>query len=76
MNITDFQATPVRQVHAAVRDLARTHGARAAEGELIGLIPQQAYEPNADWVAEIPNFDPESRVLERKLQHPIPWPEA
>lgn len=75
MNITDFHATPVRMVHAAVRDLAFAHGVRIAEGELIGLIPQEAYEPEADWVREIPNFDSESKVLERKLLHPIPWPE-
>jgi glutamate formiminotransferase / 5-formyltetrahydrofolate cyclo-ligase len=76
MNITDFRMTPMRQVHAAVRQLARNHGALAAEGELIGLIPQEAYEAEADWVREIPGFDPEVKVLERKLHHPLPWPEA
>lgn len=74
MNITDFQTTPVRQVHAAVRELAQMHGTRIAEGELIGLIPQAAYEPDAEWVREIPLFDSEAKVLERKLQHPTPWP--
>jgi glutamate formiminotransferase / 5-formyltetrahydrofolate cyclo-ligase len=76
MNITDFRMTPMRQVHAAVRELARNHGAVAAEGELIGLIPQEAYDPEADWVREIPGFDPEAKVLERKLLHPLPWPES
>jgi glutamate formiminotransferase len=75
MNITDFRATPVAQVHAAVRQLARNHGAVIAEGELIGLIPAAAYDPGADWIREIPNFDPDAKVLERRLQHPIPWPE-
>ena len=74
MNITDFRSTPMRQIHAAVRELARNHGAIADEGELIGLIPQEAYEPDADWVREIPDFDPEAKVLERKLHHPMPWP--
>ena len=76
MNITDFRLTPMRQVHAAVRELARSHGALLGEGELIGLIPQEAYEPDAEWVREIPGFDAESRVFERKLQHPIPWPDS
>ncbi|GAC1424781.1 MAG: glutamate formimidoyltransferase [Acidobacteriaceae bacterium] len=75
MNITDFRTTPVGVVHAAVRDSALIHGARIADGELIGLIPQEAYEPETAWVREIPNFDSEAKVLERKLQHPIPWPE-
>jgi len=76
MNITDFRSTPMRQIHAAVRELARNHGAIAAEGELIGLVPEEAYDPEAEWVAEIPDFDPEAKVLERKLHHPLPWPEA
>ena len=75
MNITDFRATPMRQIHAAVRELASTHGAVATQGEIIGLIPQEAYEPEAEWVREIPGFDPEDKVLERKLHHPLPWPE-
>ena len=75
MNITDFRATPMRQIHAAVRELARNHGAVATEGEIIGLIPQEAYDPDAEWAREIPGFDPEDKVLERKLHHPLPWPE-
>ncbi|MGD0799229.1 MAG: glutamate formimidoyltransferase [Acidobacteriaceae bacterium] len=76
MNITDFRITPMRQIHAAVRELARNHGAVLAEGELIGLIPQEAYDPAAEWVREIPHFDPEAKVLERKLLSPLPWPPA
>ena len=32
MNITDFRATPMRQIHDAVRELARNHGAVACGG--------------------------------------------
>jgi len=74
MNITDYRATPMRQIHDAVRELARNHGTVASEGEIIGLIPQEAYEPEAEWVREIPGFDAEAKVLERRLQHPLPWP--
>jgi glutamate formiminotransferase len=74
MNITDFRATSMRQIHAAVRELARNHGTIATEGEIIGLIPQEAYEADADWVRGIPNFDADEKVLERKLEHPMQWP--
>jgi glutamate formiminotransferase len=74
MNITDFKTTPVEQVHAAVAQLARNHGAIAEEGELIGLIPQAAYSPTAEWIGQIPGFDPEAKVLERKLHSPLAWP--
>ncbi len=74
MNITDFHQTPVAAVHEKVRQLAARHGASIADGELIGLIPEQAYDPAAAWVQQIPGFDPEVKVLERRLQHPLSWP--
>ena len=74
MNITDFHRTPMTKVHAAVAEIASQHGATIAEGEVIGLIPEEAYVPNADWVRQILQFDPEEKVLERKLKHPIDWP--
>jgi glutamate formiminotransferase len=74
MNITDFRATPMARVHDKVRDLARANGAIAAEGEIIGLVPREAYDAQAEWLREIPNFDPEAKVLELMLEHPLPWP--
>ncbi|HEY5212874.1 MAG TPA: glutamate formimidoyltransferase [Acidobacteriaceae bacterium] len=74
MNITDFQKTPMTRLHGAVAEIAARHGAEIAEGEVIGLIPEQAYEPNADWVRQISQFDPEVKVLERRLKHPLDWP--
>ena len=74
MNITDFQKTPMNRLHAAISEIAARHGAEIADGEVIGLIPEQAYEPNADWMRQIPQFDPEDKVLERRLKHPLDWP--
>jgi glutamate formiminotransferase len=73
MNITDFQRTPVGRIHASVREIAHRHGAEIAEGEVIGLIPEEAYEPNAEWVRQTLQFDPEEKVLERRLRHPLEW---
>lgn len=74
MNVTDFRHTPMARVHAAVEESAARHGGVVGEGELIGLIPEDAFEPNADWVRQITGFDPEERVLERRLLHPLAWP--
>jgi glutamate formiminotransferase len=74
MNITDFRRTPMREIRAVVGELARNHGAVVTEAELIGLIPQDAYEADADWLREIPGFDPHAKVLERRLERPLPWP--
>jgi len=73
MNITDFRITPMHHIHARVLELAQRHGVAIEDGELIGLIPQDAYEPDADWVRQIPNFDPALKVLERRLEHPLSW---
>ena len=74
MNITDFHKTPMTKVHAAVAEMAERHGVAIAEGEVIGLIPEEAYEPNAEWVRQTIGFEPERKVLERRLRHPLEWP--
>ncbi|MGF7182891.1 glutamate formimidoyltransferase [Tunturiibacter psychrotolerans] len=74
MNVTDFRITPMRHVHATVQHLAQRHGVLIEEAELIGLIPEAAYEPDSDWVRQISGFDPDGKVLERRLHSPIAWP--
>src|SRR5580704_8899812 len=52
MNITDFNITPMRHVHATIQHLAQRHGVLIDDAELIGLIPQAAYEPDSDWARQ------------------------
>jgi glutamate formiminotransferase len=74
MNITDFNVTPMRHVHSTIHHLAQRHGVLIDDAELIGLIPDAAYEPDSEWVRQITGFDPDSKVLERRLRAPIAWP--
>ncbi|WP_158794197.1 glutamate formimidoyltransferase [Granulicella sp. L60] len=74
MNVTDFRITPMHHVYATVHHLAQRHGVLIQDAELIGLIPQAAYEEGAEWVRQITGFDPDDKVLERKLDSPIAWP--
>jgi glutamate formiminotransferase / 5-formyltetrahydrofolate cyclo-ligase len=74
MNITDFRATPVAQVYAAVKQKAARHRVKVARGELIGLVPEAAFEQETEWVRQLDGFDPEEKILERKLGHPLAWP--
>ena len=76
MNITNFQLTPMPEVYAMVEKLAAAHGVTLAESELIGLVPERAYSEGAKWASSIPGFDPELKILERRLQNPLEWPEA
>jgi glutamate formiminotransferase / 5-formyltetrahydrofolate cyclo-ligase len=74
MNITDFEATPVSQVYRAVAKLAARHKASPVEGELIGLVPEAACERDSEWMRQLGEFDPATKILESRLQAPLSWP--
>lgn len=74
MNITDFRQTSVADAYAAVKQQAARHRAQPVRGELIGLLPEAAFEQDSEWVRQLHGFNPEEKLLERKLEHPIAWP--
>lgn len=74
MNITDFKETPVSQVYSEVCRLALRHKAAPTQGEVIGLIPESACERDAEWMRQLIGFDPETKILERRLAAPLAWP--
>lgn len=82
INVTDFGLTSVDKVHATVRRLARDAGTDIAEGELIGLVPEDACKSEdgsqtvAEWARQTPEFRAEEKVLENRLERPMDWPEA
>lgn len=74
MNITDFEATPISQVYAKVVKLAQRYKTAPVQGEVIGLIPEAACERGSDWMRQLIQFDPAAKILERRLENPLPWP--
>jgi glutamate formiminotransferase / 5-formyltetrahydrofolate cyclo-ligase len=74
MNITDFEATPISQVHKRISSLAVRHKTAILEGEVIGLIPEAACERESEWMRQLVGFDEETKVLERRLARPLTWP--
>jgi glutamate formiminotransferase / 5-formyltetrahydrofolate cyclo-ligase len=74
LNITDFRLTPVGHAFAAVSRLAASHSAKVVDAELIGLLPEDAFERDSEWVRLISGFNPEERILERRLKQPLDWP--
>ena len=81
INITDFRTVSVSDVYDAVLALAARAGVSLAEGELIGLIPEEAcqMEPGSDtlpaWARQIQGFSLEKKVLEYRLRAPLEWPD-
>jgi glutamate formiminotransferase len=74
LNIPDFEATPISEVHRKITALAAKHKARIAETEIVGLLPEAAYERESDWIRQLSRFDPETKILERRLATPLRWP--
>jgi glutamate formiminotransferase len=74
MNITDFQVTPVSQVFRKVCELALRHKTAPVRGEVIGLIPDAACERDSEWMRQLTGFDAQTKILERRLESPLPWP--
>jgi glutamate formiminotransferase len=74
MNITDFEATPISQVYQAVSKLALRHKVAVAKGEIIGLLPEAACERESDWMRQLAEFNPQTKILEHRLGSPLPWP--
>jgi glutamate formiminotransferase len=76
MNIPDLQATPVSAVYAQICRLAARHKTDPVEAEVIGLLPEIAYEQESEWMRLLNGFDPATKVLERRLEAPQDWPEG
>ena len=76
MNITDFQATPISQVYRAVSALASRHSVTPVEGEVIGLLPEAACERESEWMRQLAEFAPQTKILEHRLGAPLSWPEG
>ncbi|MGA3133440.1 MAG: glutamate formimidoyltransferase [Terracidiphilus sp.] len=74
MNITDFDATPLSEVHRRVSSLASRHKVALAEGEVIGLVPEAACERESEWMRQLVGFDEETKILEHCLNRPLAWP--
>jgi glutamate formiminotransferase len=75
MNITDFQVTPISQVYREVSKLALRHKISPVEGEVIGLLPEAAFERESDWMRQLNAFDPQAKTLEHRLGAPLAWPD-
>jgi glutamate formiminotransferase len=66
MNLTNFAATPLDDLYAAVGAEAARLGTAIAESELIGLIPRAAYEQALAFFDRTRGFD-ESRIIEARI---------
>ncbi len=67
MNLTDYRKTPVHRALEAVRREAERYGVTVKEGEVVGLIPEDALFDAAEFYLQLNRFD-RAQILERKVR--------
>lgn len=67
MNLTDYGTTPISQVYRALVREADSQGAAIDHAELIGLIPEAAWQDSISAGIPFRDFGPE-RVIERRVE--------
>ena len=68
MNLVDYRQTSMLTVYRRIERLAKEAGVSTRESELIGLAPAAALDAEVAQQIRLPNFDPMSQVLERRLE--------
>jgi glutamate formiminotransferase/glutamate formiminotransferase/formiminotetrahydrofolate cyclodeaminase len=66
MNLVNYGQTGLAEVFEAVKREAKKHGIEVVSTELVGLIPQDALDQNADYFPLLENFH-EGLILENRL---------
>jgi glutamate formiminotransferase len=66
MNLTNYAGIPLDHLFAAIDQTARALGTEILVSELVGFIPQQAYEMAPDFFDRAENFD-QSRIIETRI---------
>lgn len=68
INMTDYSVTPLYRVVEFVRFEAARYGVSIVGTEIVGLVPMRALIDSAAYYLGIENFDPETQVLEYRLE--------
>ena len=71
MNLTNFAATNLEDLYQAIATSAAELGTQVADCEVIGFVPERAYQQDPAFFHRASNFN-ESRILERKLKQLLP----
>ena len=76
LGVSDFEATPLSVVFRKVTQLVARHKTAIVGAEVEGLLPEAAVERESEWMRLLDGFDPQTKILERRLESPLAWPRA
>jgi glutamate formiminotransferase len=66
MNLTDFRKTSLRAAFQAVERECRHLGVKILDSEIVGLVPQAAWDEDVPGDLQLRNWAPD-RILETRL---------
>ncbi len=72
--IADHRQAGIAEVYSAVVEAARRHRIAEFATEVVGLLPESAFDPASEWVQHLRTSRPEEQILEHRLATPPPWP--
>ncbi len=67
MNMVNYKGTPLYRVFELIRAEARRYGVSIVEGEIVGLVPQEALYDTSEFYLQLNNFS-KDQILEVRLQ--------
>jgi glutamate formiminotransferase len=66
MNLIDYRVTGMREAFDAVKREADKMGVEVSTAEIVGLVPRDALDENAEYFSKLENFS-EAKVLENQI---------
>jgi len=66
MNLVNYEVTGMSEAYDAVRSEADKVGVEIDEAEIVGLVPRNALDYNADYFQKLKNFS-EAKILENQI---------
>jgi glutamate formiminotransferase len=66
MNLIDYRVTGMTEAFAAVKRESDKMGVEVSTAEIVGLVPREALDENAEYFSRLENFS-EARILENQI---------
>jgi glutamate formiminotransferase len=67
MNLVNYETTGMTAAYNAVRDEAKRCGVEIANTEIVGLVPEKAFDRDAEYFQKLEDFS-EDKIFEHRLQ--------
>ena len=67
MNLVNYEVSGMEAAYTVVKSEAQKRGVEIASTEIVGLVPEKALNPNAEYFSKLESYEAE-KVLERRIE--------